>query len=154
MGEKKFTDIELITALDHHKGNVTRVAEALGVSRAAVIKRKKKIPEGIITPDVETFRQERANIFASIQQALLRYITPDKLKGASLAQIGTLFGIMYDKGEGVTKSVAMAEQEMKTIVLFFDKGSWVDVRDVSNKRLIYRAVSRLCDNSLYSIDPG
>jgi hypothetical protein len=97
MGEQKFTDIELITALDYHKGNVTRVAEALGVSRAAVIKRKKKIPEGIITPDVETFRQERANIFASIQQALLRYITPDKLKHASLQQIGTLFGIMYDK---------------------------------------------------------
>jgi len=50
-----------------------------------------------MTPSVETFRQERANIFASIQQALLRYITPDKLKHASLQQIGTLFGIMYDK---------------------------------------------------------
>ena len=97
MGEKKFTDIELITALDFHKNNVTRVAEELGVSRAAVIKRKKKIPEGIITPDIETFRQERANIFASIQQTLLRYITPTKLKAASLQQIGTLFGIMYDK---------------------------------------------------------
>jgi len=43
MGEQKFTDIELITALDYHKGNVTRVAEELGVSRAAVIKRKNKI---------------------------------------------------------------------------------------------------------------
>jgi predicted transcriptional regulator len=97
MGAKKFTDIELIAALDFHNGNVTRVAEELGVSKTAVIKRKRKIPEGVITPDIDTFRQERANIFASIQQALLRYVTPDKLKRASLAQIGTLFGIMYDK---------------------------------------------------------
>ena len=97
MPKQKFDDQELIAALTLHKGNVTYAAEELGVTRAAVIKRKKTIPDGVLAETVTEFRTQRADIFARLQQVLLQHITPAKLKGASLAQIGTLLGIMYDK---------------------------------------------------------
>lgn len=42
----------------------------------------------------------------------------------------------------VANSATVGELKLETIVLFFDKGSWADVRDVNNKRLLYRAVSQ------------
>jgi hypothetical protein len=101
----KFTDIDLIAALNLHQGNVTRAAKDLGVTRQAVIKRKKLLPDGVIAPTIKEFRESRADTFARLQQILLQYITPEKLKGASLQQIGTLFGIMYDK-ERLEKNLA------------------------------------------------
>ena len=92
MPKQKFDDQELIAALTLHKGNVTYAAEELGVTRAAVIKRKKTIPDGVLAETVIEFRTQRADIFARLQQVLLQHITPAKLKGASLAQIGTLLG--------------------------------------------------------------
>jgi len=97
MGKSKFDDFDLIAALNLHNGNISRAAQELGVTRAAVIKRKKTLPEGVIAPTINEFRTMRADTFARLQQILLQHITPAKLKGASLAQIGTLFGIMYDK---------------------------------------------------------
>jgi hypothetical protein len=97
MGKSKFDDFEMIAALNLHNGNISRAAQELGVTRAAVIKRKKTLPEGVIAPTIDEFRMQRADTFARLQQILLQHITPQKLKGASLAQIGTLFGIMYDK---------------------------------------------------------
>jgi hypothetical protein len=105
MPRQKFDDFELIAALNLHNGNISRAAQDLGVSRAAVIKRKKTLPEGVIAPSVKEFREQRADTFARLQQILLQHITPQKLKGASLAQIGTLFGIMYDK-ERLEKNLA------------------------------------------------
>jgi hypothetical protein len=97
MGRQKFDDMELIAALNMHNNNVSRAAQELGVTRAAVIKRRNTLPDGVIAKTVEEFRTRRADTFARLQQILLQQITPQKLKGASLAQIGTLFGIMYDK---------------------------------------------------------
>jgi hypothetical protein len=97
VAKQKFDDFELIAALNLHNGNISRAARDLGVTRAAVIKRKKTLPEGVIAPTVGEFREQRADTFARLQQILLQHITPAKLKNASLAQIGTLFGIMYDK---------------------------------------------------------
>ena len=97
MGKQKFDDAELIAALNLHNNNVSRTADELGVTRAAVIKRRNTLPDGVIAKTVEEFRTRRADTFARLQQILLQHITPKKLKGASLAQIGTLFGIMYDK---------------------------------------------------------
>ena len=97
MANQKFDDFELIAALNLHNGNISRTAQELGVTRAAVIKRKRVLPEGVIAPTIGEFREQRADTFARLQQILLQHITPAKLKGASLAQIGTLFGIMYDK---------------------------------------------------------
>lgn len=101
----KFTDFELIGALMSTGGNITKTAELLGVTRKAVRNRKKTLPEGVIAPDVESFRSQRADTFAKMQQILLQFITPQKLKNASLAQIGTLFGIFYDK-ERLEKNLA------------------------------------------------
>lgn len=97
MPVSKFDDFEMIAALNLHNGNVSRAAKELGVTRAAIIKRKKTLPDGVIAPTIEEFRTQRADTFSRLQQILLQHITPAKLKGASLAQIGTLFGIMYDK---------------------------------------------------------
>jgi hypothetical protein len=97
MPKQKFDDFELIAALNIHNNNISRTAQELGVTRAAVIKRKRMLPEGVIAPTLKDFREQRADTFARLQQILLQHITPAKLKGASLAQIGTLFGIMYDK---------------------------------------------------------
>ena len=105
MGRQKFDDMDLIAALNIHNGNISRAAQDLGVSRAAVRRRKATLPEGVIAPTVEEFRTQRADVFARLQQILLQHITPQKLKGASLAQIGTLFGIMYDK-ERLEKNLA------------------------------------------------
>lgn len=104
-GKQKFDDFELIAALNLHNGNISRAAKELGVTRAAVIKRKKTLPDGVIAATVKEFREQRADTFARLQQILLQHITPQKLKGASLAQIGTLFGIMYDK-ERLEKNLA------------------------------------------------
>ena len=97
MGEKKFTDIELIETLRNNQGNVSASAKDLGVSRQAITKRRANLPKGLETADVTDFRKNRATTFASLQQILLQYITPEKLKKASIQQLGTLFGIMYDK---------------------------------------------------------
>lgn len=105
MAKQKFDDMELIAALNLHNNNISRAAQELGVTRAAVLKRKKTLPEGVIAPTISEFRNQRADTFARLQQILLQYITPAKLKGASLAQIGTLFGIMYDK-ERLEKNLA------------------------------------------------
>ena len=97
MGVSKFTDLELIAALNVHNGNVSRAAKELGVTRAAIIKRTKVLPKGVIAPTIAEFREQRADTFARFQQIILQYVTEKKLKGASLQQLGTLFGIMYDK---------------------------------------------------------
>ena len=97
MGASKFNDMELIAALNLHNGNVSRAAQELGVTRAAVIKRKKTLPVGVLAPTIEEFRTQRADTFARFQQIILQFVTEKKLKDASLQQLGTLFGIMYDK---------------------------------------------------------
>lgn len=117
MANQKFTDMELIAALNMHNGNVSRAAQELQVTRAAVIKRKKVIPEGVLAPTITEFRSQRADVFARLQQILLQHITEKKLKGASLAQIGTLFGIMYDK-ERLEKNLStenIAHNQYKTM---------------------------------------
>jgi len=117
MANQRFSDMELIAALNLHNGNVSRAAQELGVTRAAVIKRKKVIPEGVLAPTITEFRSHRADVFARLQQILLQHITAKKLKNASLAQIGTLFGIMYDK-ERLEKNLStenIAHNQYKTL---------------------------------------
>jgi hypothetical protein len=97
MAKQKFTDIDMIAALNLHQGNITRAAKELGVTRAAVHNRIDTLPQGVLTRDLSEFRRNRADTFADIQKIILQYITPEKLKQASLQQLGTLFGIMYDK---------------------------------------------------------
>jgi hypothetical protein len=105
MGQQKFTDLELISTLALHEGNITKTAEALGVTRAAVTKRKNLLPEGALIHSVDDYRKKRADTFADFQRIILQYVTHDKMKKASLNQLGTLFGIFYDK-ERLEKNLA------------------------------------------------
>ena len=97
MAKKKFSNSELIDVLHVVDGNVTKAAEALNVTRAAVIKRRDMLPEGILAKDIDTFRRKRADVFARVQQIMLQYITPAKMEKASLSQLILAFGLMYDK---------------------------------------------------------
>jgi hypothetical protein len=97
MARQKFSDAELIDVLHVVDGNVTHAAEALGVTRHAIVKRRDKLPEGILAKDIDTFRQKRADTLARVQQIMLQYITPEKLKKASLSQLVLAFGLMFDK---------------------------------------------------------
>lgn len=74
------------------------IADRMGCSRPAVTRALQRIPQWQLQErDIEQFKLDRADIFAQAQQMILQYITVDKLKVASLQQLGTLFGIMYDK---------------------------------------------------------
>ena len=105
MARQKFTDVDLIAALNMHQGHVAKAAKELGVSRAAIAKRMDKLPQGVLSPSMEDFRAKRADIFTDMQKIIMQYITPEKLKKASLQQLGTLFGIFYDK-ERLEKNLA------------------------------------------------
>jgi hypothetical protein len=97
MPKRKFTDPELVDVLHIVDGNVTKAAEALGVTRAAIIKRRDNLPEGILAKDIDTFRRKRADTLARVQQIMFQYVTPEKLKRASLSQLIMAIGLMYDK---------------------------------------------------------
>lgn len=97
MAKKKFSNSELIDVLHIVDGSPTKAADALGVTRAAIIKRRDMLPEGILAKDIDTFRRKRADTLARVQQILFQYITPDKLKKASLSQLVLAIGLMYDK---------------------------------------------------------
>lgn len=74
------------------------IADKMGCSRPAVTRALQRVPPWILqNRDIEKFKVDRADIFAQAQQLILQFITPDKLRAASIQQLGTLFGIFYDK---------------------------------------------------------
>ena len=95
---QKFSDLELVSTYGRCGGNINQTAKALGVTRRAVKNRKAKLPDTLFITDIKEFRQKRADIFTELQRMIMVYVAdPKKLKKASLQQLGTLFGIMYDK---------------------------------------------------------
>jgi hypothetical protein len=96
-GKQKFTDADMISALNIHENNVTHAAESLGVTRAAIIKRRDLLPKGALILDVEEFRLKRADVFADLQRQVLANITPAKLATCSAQQLATIAAILYDK---------------------------------------------------------
>jgi predicted transcriptional regulator len=98
MAKQKFSDIELVSAWGRHNGNESQVARELGVTRAAVRKRREGLPKALFATNVETFRQTRADAFAEIQRLAITYLLDgNKLKKASPQQLTTVLGIAYDK---------------------------------------------------------
>ena len=97
MAHKKFTDAEMISALNIHDGNVTHAAEYLNVTRAAIIKRRDVLPKGALVTDLQDFKVKRADIFADLQRQILAQITPDKMMKCSAQQLATIAAILYDK---------------------------------------------------------
>jgi biotin operon repressor len=78
-----------------------QIAQKMGVSRPAITKAVGRLPQDImIKADIKEFRLLRADAFAQIQQSIINIM---KMKLAregdkiSLNQLGTLFGILYDK---------------------------------------------------------
>lgn len=97
MANKKFSDVELISALNIAEGNATHAAQELGVTRSAVVKRRDMLPTGALIRDVADFRIKRADVFADLQLKVLANITPDKLAKCSAQQLATIAAILYDK---------------------------------------------------------
>lgn len=92
--------IKLANVIKDDGGVLTHeeIATEMGVSRVGVTRALQRIPPEILSGrTVEEYRQNRAKMFAGMQRMILQNITPEKLKMASLAQLGTLFGIFYDK---------------------------------------------------------
>lgn len=131
---RKIDQQELIALATARKGDGSKFTQAeiarhLGVTRPAVTKALDQIPQSILNShDVTTFRKNRADIFAEFQRLILTYMTPEKMKGASLNQLGTLFGIVYDK-ERLEKGQATAHvaQINKNLV---DEKSLRKIREV------------------------
>jgi len=75
----------------------TDIANQFGVTRGAVTKALAKIPKSMLLEvDIDNYRKQRAQIFAEMQKLVLEYITPTKLKNASIQQLGNLFKMFYE----------------------------------------------------------
>jgi transposase len=78
-----------------------QIADKIGVSRPAVTKAVGKLPKDlVIQKDLKQFRGMRADAFAEIQQSILNIIKSKLIREGekiSVQQLGTLFGILYDK---------------------------------------------------------
>lgn len=95
--KRKFSDAEMIAMLNLNDGNVSKTAEELGVSRSAIVQRKEALPEGALIQDIAEFKAKRADLFADLQLKAMAQITADKLSKASIQQLSTFIGTMYDK---------------------------------------------------------
>lgn len=126
MGRKRKVDLtELADLATTEKDDGTypthaEMAKHFNVTRAAVTRAIKKVPPALLDArDITKFREKRADAFAEIQRMILMHITPDKLSKASLQQLGTLLGIMYDKEaleQGrATSHVAVVNQNISKI---------------------------------------
>lgn len=133
-GRVKIDMQELIALATARKGDgsklsQTEIARHLGVTRPAVTRALQRVPDSILASnDVNSFRKNRADIFADFQRMILTYMTPEKMKQASLNQLGTLFGIVYDK-ERLEKG--QATQHVATVnKAMIDKQSMAKIREV------------------------
>lgn len=135
MGRKKsYDEHELIELAASRKPNgrpytQAEIGAVLGISVPAVCAALKKLPQSVLQArDVQSYRNNRADIFADSQRLILQYITPEKLKKASINQLGTLFGILYDKEQlekgRSTQNVAVINKSM------IDENSMAKIKDV------------------------
>ena len=119
---QKFSDIELVAAWGRLNGNISQVAQELGVTRRAVKVRKAKMPDALFAIDLKEFRQRRADLLAEIQRmAMLNLMDEKKMKNASLQQLITLMAIAYDKER--------LEQNLSTENIAHDQYHRLDAED-------------------------
>lgn len=71
------------------------IAESVNCSRAAVTLALQRY--GIEPNTVESYKKNRAEIFAGLQAKILSTVSMDDIKDASLLQRATAAGILYDK---------------------------------------------------------
>lgn len=96
MANKKFSDADMIAALNQNEMNVTHAAKQLGVSRAAVIKRRNELPQGALIPK-EEFESRKMEAMQDLQRVILQSITPEQISKASLQMKMSAIGILEDK---------------------------------------------------------
>ena len=127
--KQKFSDVELVAAWGRHNGNITQVAQELGVTRRAVKARKANMPDSLFAVNLNEFRQRRADILAEIQRmAMLNIMDNKKMKNASLQQLITLMAIAYDKER--------LEQNLSTENIAHDQYHRLDSEDKEMLRVL------------------
>ena len=72
-----------------------QIGDMVGCSKVNVIQRLRPYKDEI--ESLPTFKKSRGDIFALVQSKLLNSVTEDDIKGASLLQKMSAFGILYDK---------------------------------------------------------
>ena len=107
--------IEQIIDLIESKGLTHEQAgKLLGISRSAISHRLRRI--GYTPERLRNFKHHRADVLAWLQSQIVSYITPAKLKGASLSQLMVALGILYDK-ERTERNQANTIVESRQFVL-------------------------------------
>lgn len=96
--EKLMTLVATVDPKTGHPYTHQYIADLMGVSRGAISLALKSIPKSMIHKhSVDNFRKQRADVFAELQKLIITYITPAKLKSASIHQLGNLFKVFYEK---------------------------------------------------------
>ena len=132
MAKQKFTDAEMIAAINHNDGNATQAAKDLGVCRDSVMKRKLNLPVGALVTDLAEFKIKRGDIFADLQRKTLSAITPDKLAACSAQQLATIAAILYDKER--LESGKSTENIAHGMIENMSPADMADLADLQKKR--------------------
>lgn len=87
--------ISLEQMIELRKKNLSheQIAKIVGCSPANVTQRLK----GMDIQDIELYKQNRADVFALLQQQIINSITPEDIKKTSASQRVTMAAILYDK---------------------------------------------------------
>jgi len=92
----KGIEIDDITYLLEVEGlTITQAAKRLNCDKSNVSTHLKR--NGIVPGYLKSYKQHRADVLANWQYKLLKSITTDDLKSASLSQKVIAYGVMYDK---------------------------------------------------------
>ena len=132
MPKQKFSDAELIAAINSNEGNSTAAAKDLGVCRDSVMKRKLTLPVGALITDLAEFKVKRGDVFADLQRKTLAAITPDKLAACSAQQLATIAAILYDKER--LESGKCTENIAHGMVENMSAADLADLADLQKKR--------------------
>ena len=79
----------------HNNMSITEIADVFGVTKQAVSKRLK--PYTQTSGNIEEFKKYKSDMLHEKQFAMLRELTPDKIKSMSAYQLTGMFSMLYDK---------------------------------------------------------
>jgi len=106
MAKKRFTDEQLETVLRSKNGNVSHAAAELGVTPAAVRKRRDLMPGSFAKElqdlSLKQYREQRAGIYAETQRKIIvelvrRLENPEECSKLNVGYLNNFHGTLYDK---------------------------------------------------------
>ena len=107
--------IETILDLVEGKGlKHSEAARIVGVSRSAITQRLAAI--GYKPGRLTQYKDQRADVLAWLQSMIVSYITPEKLKDATLSQLCIAYGILFDK-ERLVRSQSTSITESRQFIV-------------------------------------